>query len=384
MKAKSISGKDSNELKLALSIAMDDGFRPSLAMVLMPSQIDHKEIVQVLREREIAIFGAYPPGMFSEEGIKDEQVVVMLMDLNPEYFRIVLEEVESESFEQTIAKTQLIAKAGQNFFDQPAYILSAASFQDTPGEALVEGITSVAGKNARLIGGIAGGKPIQDDCLVFTEKQESQRGIICLILDMDRIEIADLAVSGWRAVGTPKTVTQSDGSWIYTIDDQPALDVLRKFTGLEVNMEDQKDIFHQIGVTYPLQVIQANGDPLMNPPLLFNRETGAVQCGGHVPQGSQVRFSLPPDFDIVQAVIESAREAQKKSLPEAEALMVFSCIGRLANLGPLVEEEILGIQAVWDLPLIGFFSCGEFGTPTGGHAAFHGVTCSWLALKEKE
>ena len=72
------------------------------------------------------------------------------------------------------------------------------------------------------------------------------------------------------------------------------------------------------------------------------------------------------------------------SLHEADAMMIFSCIGRLEHLGPMAEAEITGLKEVWNVPIAGFFTYGEFGTPEGGHADFHGTTCSWVALKENK
>jgi small ligand-binding sensory domain FIST len=70
-------------------------------------------------------------------------------------------------------------------------------------------------------------------------------------------------------------------------------------------------------------------------------------------------------------------------LPEADALIVFSCVGRLVSLGPMSSLEVEGLADVWKKPMIGFFSLGEFGTVPGGKPEFHGTTVSWVALKEK-
>ena len=60
--------------------------------------------------------------------------------------------------------------------------------------------------------------------------------------------------------------------------------------------------------------------------------------GGYVPQGSSIRFSLPPDFDVVDTVIESAQKIKDTTLRDADAMIVFSCIGRFSTLGPLIED----------------------------------------------
>jgi hypothetical protein len=50
----------------------------------------------------------------------------------------------------------------------------------------------------------------------------------------------------------------------------------------------------------------------------------------------------------------------------------------------MTSEEIERVQAVWNAPLVGFFSYGEFGKARAGKHEFHNNTCCVLALKEKK
>ena len=50
----------------------------------------------------------------------------------------------------------------------------------------------------------------------------------------------------------------------------------------------------------------------------------------------------------------------------------------------MAEDEIKGLAKTWEVPSAGFFSFGEFGRVQGGKPEYHGTTCSWVALKEKE
>ena len=74
---------------------------------------------------------------------------------------------------------------------------------------------------------------------------------------------------------------------------------------------------------------------------------------------------------------------QKNDLQSADALIIFSCIGRLTTFGPLIEEENQRLQKTWNVPMVGFFTFGEFGRAEGGVPEFHTTTCSWVAIKEK-
>jgi len=106
-------------------------------------------------------------------------------------------------------------------------------------------------------------------------------------------------------------------------------------------------------------------------------------CESDVPQGSRFRFSTPPDFDIVETVIGKAKELKDQIHAEADAMLIFSCAGRLSALGPLANSENEGLYDVWKAPMAGFFTYGEYGRAINGKQEFHSTTCSWVALKEK-
>ena len=184
-------------------------------------------------------------------------------------------------------------------------------------------------------------------------------------------------------MGTTKTVTATDEGWILTIDNQPAMEMVKKYIGSENIEEHSSDNIIKLNTTYPLQVDRDGDSPILIPPLQFNTENSSVLCGQPIRKGTTFRFSLPPDFDVIDTVVESSRKMKEREMPEADALVVFSCVVRLMSLGPMVEEEISGLTSVWKKPAVGFFCMGEFGRVAGGKPEFHGTTCSWVALKEK-
>jgi hypothetical protein len=102
-----------------------------------------------------------------------------------------------------------------------------------------------------------------------------------------------------------------------------------------------------------------------------------------VPQGARVRFSLPPDFDVIDTVVAECNDLKNEELHKADALIMFSCISRYLSFGVMTSEEIERVIKVWNAPFIGFFSYGEFGKSKRGKHEFHNNTCCVVALKEK-
>lgn len=374
MKAKSIKGKSAEELKSVLQHSMNDGFKPTLAFVFL-TEVDDIDAVRTLLDDEgIAIFGASTSQKFSEEGIEPVGIVVMLMDMNPANFKLVLKDYEGAS---VLASAGEVGAEGKQAFHHPAFIISTADIR-TPGEEVIKGILDKAGVKVTIIGGMAG-EHIQFTGTVFTNHSKTNSGLLALILDEDKIEVKGVAVSGWKPVGTKKKITKSAGNWVYTIDDEPALEVIKKFLGKEMLAVEKSEGLD----SYPLQVQRDSGKPMMRPVISWNEENQSVMLGGPVQEGSLFRFSLPPDLEVIDTVIESTRSVKGSELPDADAMIVFSCIGRLSSLGPMVASEIDGLANTWKKPMAGFFSLGEYGKLDDTRPEFHGTTVSWVALKEK-
>ena len=121
----------------------------------------------------------------------------------------------------------------------------------------------------------------------------------------------------------------------------------------------------------------------MRPGLVVDWNDHSYYCSGTVPQGSKVRFSLPPDFDVMEKVIKGAELLKDTEMPEADALVVFSCAGRIMALGPLMNMELEGLKNVWNVPMAGMFSNAEMARATGGNLEMHNLTTCCVALKEK-
>jgi hypothetical protein len=147
--------------------------------------------------------------------------------------------------------------------------------------------------------------------------------------------------------------------------------------------DDKVSFFDSVGVHYPFQIEREGREPIMCNPTGYDKEKNALICESNVLQGSKFRFSTPPDFDIVETVVEKAKELKSEINAEAEALLIFSCAGRLSALGPMAQEENEGLYNVWKVPMAGFYTYGEFGKAINGKHEFHSTTCSWVALKEK-
>jgi hypothetical protein len=378
MKAKSIKGSSPGEIKTALEECMIDKFKPTLAFLFLTALEDIDAVTAILDAEGISIFGASTSEKFTEQGAEPDGIVALLLDINPPDFKIVLKDYKHASVYDSASQ---IGELGAHRFDHPAFIISGADYT-IPGEEIIKGILDKAGTAVTIIGGMAG-EAVNFTGTVFTNGAKTDSGIISLILNEEKIDVKGIAVSGWKAVGTEKRITKSEGPWIHTIDNQPAMNVIRKFLGSKVAAGEHAEDVVPLDISFPLQVQRESGKPMMLPFLLWNTTNNAVMVGGPITEGSLFRFSLPPDLEVIDTVIESSRTIKQNELPDADCMLIFSCIGRLSSLGPMSVSEVDGLAATWNKPMAGFYSLGEFGKVENSPPQFHGTTVSWVALKEK-
>ena len=378
MRAKSIKGKSIQAIRNALGQSMEDGFKPTLAIVFTSVDLDRDALRQVLAEHNISVFGATTHGEFIDEDPQTGSAAILLLDMDTSYFRIFTETFESGDYRESARR--LAAKA-REVFPKTGFLL-ATSGAATDGEQVLLGLQDVAGNDINAFGGGAGDEYLFKETFVFSGHQESNGGIVLLAIDETRVKMSGLATCGWKAVGTEKTVTKSEGNHVYTIDNIPALDITAKYGGIEDPTPENENLMVEIGTNFPLQLQREKGDPVMRPGLVVDWSDHSFYTSGTVPQGSKVRFSLPPDWDVMEKVVKGVQHLKETEMPQADAVVVFSCGGRILSLGPLMAEELEGIKNVWKVPMAGMFSNSELGRATGGNLEMHNLTTCCVALKE--
>jgi hypothetical protein len=379
MKANSIKGKSVEELKSVLAETISADFSPTLAVIFSSVSQDLKGICEVVDAEGIAIFGCTTNGEFIDEQTEKGSWVMLLMDLNPDYFQIHLEEYPDKNYREAARITA--EKVGVSF-KTPAFLIGVSHFE-TDGEEILRGFEEVFGQETNLFGGLAGDDLGFKDTFVFTNGKISNSGIVCLALDESKVEVQGVATCGWKAIGTEKTVTKSEGNHIYTVEGIPVLDITAKYGGLENVSPDNDRLWVDLICNFPLQLQREKGDPIMRSGIVVDWTDRSFYSNGSVPEGSKVRFSIPPDWDVMDKVVKGVEQLKHERMPEADALVIFSCAARIIALGPLMSEELEGINKVWQVPMAGIFSSGELGRATGGNLELLNLTTCCVALKEK-
>ena len=300
MKAKSIKGKSPEEINEALQQSMADGFKPTLAVCFISKTQDRKAITQLLDSKGIAVFGCTTNGEFIDEEPEKDSAAILLLDMNKDHFQIYFEEYPEKNYREV---SSAIARKASERFSIPAFLIGT-SHSAADGEEILKGIEDIVGKQVNAYGGAAGDDYAFAETFVFTNGRDSSNAMVCIAVDETKVEIKGIATCGWKAVGTEKLVTKSEGNHVYTVDNTPVLDITAKYGGLENVNPENTNLMVEIAANFPLQLQREKGDPIMRPGLVIDWTDRSFYTSGSVPQGSKVRFSLPPDLDVMEKVVK--------------------------------------------------------------------------------
>ncbi len=350
-----------------------DGLTPTLAIVFSSVVHNLTEVGAAFAKFSIEVFGASASGEITNDEVREESIAVMLLDISRDAYRVNVFDGEGKTSYQV---GQNVAEWAKIIYDNPALMVMSAGLH-ADGEQLVKGIIDAIERQIPLFGGFAAFDPAMmpgiADTFVFNSSQVSPNGVVALIFDLNLIEVEGLAASGWKGIGTPKTITKAAGNIVYSIDDEPALDVYNKY----LNIGDDPTL----ATEYPLLWIREDGSSVMRAAMWINDDKSIVY-GGTVPEGAKVRFGMSPGVEIIEHAIEQMSKFRQQ-VPRGDAIVLFSCRARHLALGPMVEDEISAIRKLWDVPLVGFFTFGEIGPGTEGRCDFHNHTLVPVLIHER-
>ncbi|MFC0605053.1 FIST signal transduction protein [Winogradskyella pulchriflava] len=386
MKSKSISGKSTEDIKKKLEDSLTDGFAPTIALVFISVKQDRKAICELLDSKNMDVFGATSCGEFINGHQTEGEIAILLLELAKEHYTVLFENMEDGNMDNAVSK---LANNALKQFANPSLIVCGPGINQKgehfEGEKLVKSLEKQLGAEKLFFGGMAGDDWALKETFVFTNTKESNYGIVALALNGDKISLNGMAITGWKPMGIARTVTKSEGKLLLEIDGKSAVELYLKYLGKsdKITEKDFK-IFEDLAIEYPFLVERDNNETVIKSPTKIDHATNALVMDNPMQEGTKFWFTQPPEFDIVEEVIEKATQLKTDLGTEADALLIFSCGGRKPILGPMVTDENEGLAELWNTPMAGFFTYGEFGRVLNGRQNFHGGACCWVTLKEKE
>lgn len=246
-------------------------------------------------------------------------------------------------------------------------------------QEIVRGAYGIAGAGVPLVGGCAG----DDLRMTRTFQLYGDRVLTDAVVAAGIASDAPLGIGvrhGWRRVGAPMLVTGSGGNRVYTLDDQPALDVYLKHLGLEAPPTEEG--FARLALTHPFGLSRPNSEEQVRFIGGADFADRSLSCIAEVPQGALV-WIMEGDADSVLAATDSAGRDSLDALGGRApiGMLAFDCIARRGVLGDDgISAEIDGLASIaGGAPVAGFYTYGEIAR-TRGMRGFHNQTLVVLSI----
>ncbi|MFK8102519.1 MAG: FIST signal transduction protein [Saprospiraceae bacterium] len=378
MNTKSFYANSIEQVDEILSEFKSSNFHPTLAIVFSSIKFDFKALSSVFDEHQIDLLACSSSGEICDREVVEEKISVMVMDMNRGYYRLCTKETGEMTTYQIAHEIGVHTKEA---FDDPALILFSGGFR-VDAQQIILGVKDGVQKQIPIYGGLSSDDLRMQETIVFSNQWQSNNGIVSLIIDTQKIEVAGMATSGWESIGTVNTITKAEGNLLYEINDQPALDFFIKYFGFYGREQDPKSVtLETLSGQYPLQVMRPGGYSVLRSPLIADEKNGSLILAGGVKRGDQFQFSIAPSFEVMEETVNLFGQFYKTH-SEMDAIILVSCKARHTAFGPMIESEVEGIYDYWNKPLIGFFSYGEIGNVEKGDCEFHNATVTFIGLKE--
>ncbi len=316
----------------------------------------YEEVRQLFPEGDI-IFGSTAGEIIGDKVLEDSITLTAIEFENSSYmiYRENSMDHEKDSLELGKRLIQKVPKEGLKHI----FVVSEGSFVN--GSALIDGLeTEIDG--IAITGGLCGDDSRFEKTLASYNENPKEGEVILIAFYGETLEISFAQYGGWTPFGPERIITKSEQNVLFELDNQPALDLYKKYLG------DKVEELPQSALLYPLSVKSENKkEAIVRTILNIDEDQNTMTLAGDVPEGSKVQLMMANIDHIVDGALQAADIGMEARKHKPELAILVSCIGRKLVMDQRVEEEIeevmesIGNQAT----ITGFYSYGELAPFTG-------------------
>lgn len=248
-------------------------------------------------------------------------------------------------------------------------------------QEIVRGVFGVVGAAVPLVGGCAGDALEMQRTYQLHGTQVLTGAVVAAALGSD----APLGIGvrhGWRTVGEPMLVTKSQDNRVYTMNDEPALDIYLDRLNVPAGARANAAAFTRFASTHPLGISRRAAEPHVRFVGGADFEERSLSCIAEVPEGGLAWFMEGDEKSVLEATDAACTEAvQTLGDQPPLGMIAFDCIARRGVLGEEgIRREVGRIAAhAPGSPVAGFYTYGEIAR-TKGVSGFHNQTLVVLAV----
>lgn len=298
------------------------------------------------------VFGS-TSGDITAEYVDDDSITITAIEFERSTFDIRTSNVVNSDLDSF--------KTGENLVNQfnkdglkHIFVVSEGSFVN--GSQLTKGMNSATGDELLITGGLCGDAARFEKTVASYNENPKPGEIVAIGFYGETFEASFAIHGGWTPFGPERVVTKSESNELYELDNQPALDLYKKYLG------EKSNELPAAALLYPLNVQSANEEQSFVRTILnIDESKNTMILAGDIPENSKVQLMMTNIDNIANASELAARQALEKRKSKPQLALLVSCIGRKLVLDQRVEEEIEEVVSIIgkDTKVCGFYSYGE-------------------------
>ena len=281
----------------------------------------------------------------------------MVTDINPDHFRVF------NSLDDNLVE---FSKQHSTWYTQNEAHLGI--LHGDPGNAalptLIEQLADIL-PNSYLVGGPTSSR---GDNLQITECGLTKDSISGVLFS-EEVPVVTALTQGCSPIGPKHQITSYQRNVIISLDDQPALEVMKQDMG-EILSRDMQNMGSYIFAGFPVKGSDT-GDYLVRNLMGVDEQNNLVAVGEMLDEHDNMMFCRRDGNtarEDMQRMLQKIKSRIGKQQPKGA--LYFTCLGRGRSLfGPDSNELRMIQEELGDIPLTGFYCNGEI-----AHNQLYGYT----------
>lgn len=371
--AKTISCTFVDEKQLITFIEEHDLFDYPNLLLQVFSGIGEREYILNLQQiiisllPNVTLIGCTTAGEITNGEVLDNQVVLSFTVFEKTEIRSVV--LHQDSFINSYEMGRSLASKISSFQTKAVILFPTDTGVDV--QSLLEGI-HIENPDLVVSGGVAGDNGNFKEGIAFNNEELTLQGVAAVALASDHLTIQTFTNYKWQEIGKRFTVTKSNNSVIYQLDNKKPLQILKHYLG-----EDFVQGLPQSGIEFPF-LLDISGEKVsvFITKILNN---GAIEVNRNVSEGNELTFAYANIKEIINSSLQELRRLSKTNV---ETIFVYNCLARKKFMQNFTREEIKMLNTI--APTSGLFSYGEISYKANKLPQLVGHSLTFLALSENE
>lgn len=207
--------------------------------------------------------------------------------------------------------------------------------------------------NGYLVGGLT-----SSGYYHYQVADELQEGNLSGVVFNENISIISGLTQGCSPIGGIHTLTECESNIAITIDNRPALDVMKEEIG-EVLSRDLNRIGGYIFAGFPVTDTDT-GDYLVRNLIGIDPEHGAIAIGDYLQPDTSIMFCKRDGKTAIEDMQRMLTNIKRRTKGNIKGGLYFTCLGRGQHMfgEPHREMELIA-EMLGDIPIVGFYANGE-------------------------